>query len=254
MTGDAPGLIIAAPASGSGKTVVSLGILRALAGRGIRVAAAKAGPDYIDAAFHAAASGRPCVNLDPWAMRPLTLARLIAALSHDADIVLCEGVMGLFDGVVADGRADVGSTADLAALTGWPVILVVDARHQSASVAALVRGFASHRSDVQVAGVIFNRVGSARHAEALRLRWRCCRRCRCWAAWDATNVWRCPSAIWAWCRPRSTARWTPSWSPPHRWSPGRWISTGYARWHGRSVRCRRRRRHAATSSHLWGSA
>ncbi len=164
-----PGLIIAAPASGSGKTVVSAAIMRALRRGGQRVAAAKTGPDYIDAAFHAAATGGTCVSLDPWAMRPGTLAALIAQASRQADIVICEGVMGLFDGVVADGRADAGSTADLAAATGWPAVLVVDARRQSASAAAVVRGFAMHRSDVRVAGVIFNRVASDRHAAALQL-------------------------------------------------------------------------------------
>ena len=165
----ATGLIIAAPSSGSGKTVVSAAIMRALVRRGRRVAPAKTGPDYIDAAFHAAACGRPCVNLDPWAMRACTLATLIARTALDSDIVICEGVMGLFDGVVADGRADAGSTADLAAESGWPVVLVVDARRQAASAAALVRGFASHRRDVAIAGVIFNRVRSDRHAAALTL-------------------------------------------------------------------------------------
>ncbi|MFQ5974295.1 MAG: cobyrinic acid a,c-diamide synthase, partial [Alphaproteobacteria bacterium] len=123
----APGLIIAAPASGAGKTTVSLALLRHLAKAGVAVASAKAGPDYIDPAFHAAASGRPCVNLDPWAMRESTLRGLVARLSAGGELVLCEGVMGLFDGACLPGRPDAGSTADLAALTGWPVVLVVDA-------------------------------------------------------------------------------------------------------------------------------
>ena len=152
------GLVIAAPASGSGKTVVTLGCLRALAGRG--VAGAKAGPDYIDPAFHAAACGKPCFNLDPWAMRGETVAALIA--DTRAEIILCEGVMGLFDGGYGC------STADLAALTGWPVILVVDVRGQGASSAALIQGFARHRRDVSVAGVIFNRVASAPHETAIK--------------------------------------------------------------------------------------
>src|SRR5439155_4496799 len=92
------GLILAAPASGSGKTLVTLGLLRALRDRGMRVAAAKAGPDYIDPTFHAMASGGACLNLDPWAMRPKTLAGLVGMLETAGDIVLCEGVMGLFDG------------------------------------------------------------------------------------------------------------------------------------------------------------
>jgi cobyrinic acid a,c-diamide synthase len=158
------GLIIAAPASGSGKTVVTLAILRALARAGIRVNSFKVGPDYIDPAFHAAATGRPCFNLDPWAMRPGTIADLLDRLGGDAELILGEGVMGLFDGA-SDGT---GSTADLAAMTGWPVVLVVDVRGQAASAAALLRGFASHRADVAVAGVIFNRVGGEAHAETLR--------------------------------------------------------------------------------------
>jgi cobyrinic acid a,c-diamide synthase len=157
----APGLILAAPASGSGKTVTTLGLVRALARRGVKAAAAKAGPDYIDAGFHAAASGRPCFNLDPWAMRPETIAALIAEIGSGAELVLCEGVMGLFDGGPA------ASTADLAALTGWPVVLVVDVRGQGASAAALVQGFARHRADVFVAGAIFNRVASPAHRKTI---------------------------------------------------------------------------------------
>jgi cobyrinic acid a,c-diamide synthase len=160
MTARAAGLIIAAPASGSGKTLATLGLLRAFKRRGVAVAGAKAGPDFIDPAFHVAASGRPCPNLDCWAMRQETLAALIADAGRHAELVLCEGVMGLFDG--AAGGA--GSTADLAAATGWPVVLVVDVRSQGASAAALVQGFARHRSDVRVAATIFNRVASASHA------------------------------------------------------------------------------------------
>jgi cobyrinic acid a,c-diamide synthase len=158
------GLILAAPASGSGKTTITLGLLRLCARQGLAVAGAKAGPDYIDPGFHAAASGRPALNLDAWAMRGETIGRLIDR-HVGADIVLCEGTMGLFDG--AGRHGDRGSTADLAALTGWPVILVVDAQGQSASVAALLQGFAGHRADITLAGVIFNRVGSQRHAEML---------------------------------------------------------------------------------------
>ena len=149
------GLIIAAPASGSGKTVVTLAILRALTRAGVRVQSFKVGPDYIDPAFHAAATGRPCFNLDAWAMRPATVTDLLGRLNVDAELIVGEGVMGLFDGA-SDGT---GSTADVAAMTGWPVILVVDVRGQAASVAALLRGFASHRGDVPVVGAIFNRVG-----------------------------------------------------------------------------------------------
>lgn len=169
MPSSAPprGLIVAAPASGSGKTVVTLALLRRLARDGVRVAGAKAGPDYIDPMFHAAACGAPCPNLDVWALREATLATALSDLSARADLVIAEGVMGLFDGINLPGRPDAGSTADLAAATGWPVVLVVDAGRQAASVGALLRGFASHRADVTVAGVIFNRVASAAHATVL---------------------------------------------------------------------------------------
>jgi cobyrinic acid a,c-diamide synthase len=124
----------------------------------------KVGPDYLDPMFHSSATARPCFNLDSWAMRLETLAGLGDTTGRDTDLVLGEGVMGLFDGA-ADSQ---GSTADLASLFDLPVILVVDARGMGASVAALVEGFTRHRDDVEVAGVIFNRVASERHAAVLR--------------------------------------------------------------------------------------
>ena len=163
-TGAAPGLIVAAPASGSGKTVFTLGLIRYWTECGLAVASAKVGPDYIDPAFHAAASGRPCLNLDPWAMRPETLAAAVGSLERSGDILVCEGVMGLFDGATIRE----GSTADLAAAIGWPVVLVVDAQAQAASAAVVVRGFATYRPDVSIAAVVFNRVGGERHAALLR--------------------------------------------------------------------------------------
>jgi cobyrinic acid a,c-diamide synthase len=163
------GLILAAPASGSGKTVVTAGLLRHLRDSGLRVAAAKAGPDFIDPTFHALSCGRPCPNLDPWAMRRRTLAAIAGGLAADAELVLCEGVMGLFDGTGTEGEA--GSTAELAWLTGWPVVLVVDARGQGASVAALLRGFVAHRpmhvGNISIVGVVFNRVAGERHRDLL---------------------------------------------------------------------------------------
>ncbi|MFN3318090.1 MAG: cobyrinate a,c-diamide synthase [Allorhizobium sp.] len=157
------GLLIAAPASGSGKTVVTLGLMRALRRRGISVAPGKAGPDYIDPAFHAAASGASCFNFDPWAMRPAFL-KAQAAQCAERGMLIIEAMMGLFDGA-ADGT---GSAGDLAALLSLPVVLVVDCGRTSQSVAALVTGFSRFRPDVQVAGVILNRVGSDRHEGMLR--------------------------------------------------------------------------------------
>jgi cobyrinic acid a,c-diamide synthase len=161
---NARGLIFAAPASGSGKTTLVAGLLRLLTLRGLRASAAKLGPDYIDPAFHAAAAGGSCLNIDLWAMRPETVSSLLERLLHGKELAIVEGAMGLFDGA-ADGQ---GSAADFAAFCGWPVILVIDAHGQAQSVAALLSGFARHRADVQIAGVIFNRVGGASHQAALR--------------------------------------------------------------------------------------
>jgi cobyrinic acid a,c-diamide synthase len=157
------GFLIAAPHSGSGKTVLTLALLRAFAKRGFKVASAKAGPDYIDPAFHAAATGVPSVNLDPWAMRPELVSALAARKAPPGTMLIVEGMMGLFDGA-ADGS---GTAADLARETGLPVVLVIDASHMGHSVAPLVRGFADYRQDIHVAGVILNKVGSDRHAEML---------------------------------------------------------------------------------------
>jgi cobyrinic acid a,c-diamide synthase len=155
-------LIVAAPRSGAGKTTVTLALLAALRRQGLRVQAAKAGPDYIDPAFHAAATGRSSVSLDSWAMPPALLDGLVSASSVESDVLIVEGVMGLFDGIGSEpGRT--GATADLAARFDVPVLLVLDVAGQSQSAAALVRGFASHRPGVRVAGVVLNKVGSDRH-------------------------------------------------------------------------------------------
>jgi len=164
----APGLIVAAPSSGAGKTTIATALMAAFAGRGLVVAPAKVGPDYIDPRFHEAAAGRASVNLDGWAMRPAQLDALAAGREVGADLVVAEGVMGLFDGASAAGAVDDGSTAALARRTGWPVVLVVDAARQAGSVAALVHGFRSFDAAVPVAGVILNRVGGARHEAMLR--------------------------------------------------------------------------------------
>jgi len=158
----ARGLIMAAPSSRSGKTTATLGLLAALKRRGIAVSAAKAGPDYIDPAFHAAATGAPCVNLDSWAMPPALLDALVREAAGHAGLLVIEGVMGLFDGVPAPpGRT--GATADLAARFRLPVVLVLDIAGQSQTAAAVARGLATHDPDVRIAGVVLNRVGSARH-------------------------------------------------------------------------------------------
>jgi cobyrinic acid a,c-diamide synthase len=159
----ANGLVIAAPRSGSGKTVLSLGLVAALRRRGLAIAAAKAGPDYIDTAMLARAAGAEAVNLDAWAMSPERLRTIARDHAAGADLLLIEGVMGLFDGA-ADGT---GSTGDLAAHLGVPAVLVVDAEKQAQSVAALVMGFARFRADVEVAGVILNRVATTRHERML---------------------------------------------------------------------------------------
>ena len=157
----ARGFLIAAPHSGSGKTTVTLGLLRALKQQGIAVKSFKAGPDFIDPQFHRAASGSQCINLDPWAMRTDYLQQMFYTVNG---VAIVEAMMGLFDGA-ADGS---GSAADLAALFDLPVVLVVDAAKQSHSIAALVSGYQKFRNDISIAGVILNKVGSARHVMMLQ--------------------------------------------------------------------------------------
>lgn len=158
----ARGIVIGAPRSGSGKTTVTLALIAALRRRGVRVRAAKSGPDYIDPAFHAAATGAPVPNLDSWAMPPPLLAHLAAGAAAAADVLVIESAMGLFDGVAAPpGRS--GSAADLAAGLRLPVLLVLDVSGQSQTAAAIARGFMTHDPAVAIAGVILNRVGSERH-------------------------------------------------------------------------------------------
>jgi cobyrinic acid a,c-diamide synthase len=163
MEPPSPGLMIAAPRSGSGKTTLTLGLLRALRRAGAAVASAKCGPDYIDPAFHRAASGRPSVNLDSWAMPPSLLEALAAQVGTGCDLILCEALMGLFDGVPGPAGGS-GSSADVAAALGWPVLLVLDASGQSQSAAAVVKGCATYDPRITIAGVVLNRIGSQRHA------------------------------------------------------------------------------------------
>lgn len=159
----AKAFVVAAPSSGSGKTMLTLGLLRAFRNRGLRVASAKVGPDHIDPRFHEAASGRPCLNLDPWAMKREVVASLLTDINHDTELVIVEGVMGLFDGP----QGAKGSTADLAQDMGLPIALVLDSGHQGQSIAALAEGFINHRKGLTFAGLILNRVASDKHAAIL---------------------------------------------------------------------------------------
>ncbi len=158
-------VVIAAPASGHGKTTVATGLMAALRARGLVVSGHKVGPDYIDPGYHALATGRPGRNLDPVLCGEDLIAPLFAHGAAGADIAVVEGVMGLFDG---RGSGAEGSTAHVAGLLRAPVMLVVDASAQGRSVAALVSGFAAYDPGVWLAGVILNRVGSARHEQILR--------------------------------------------------------------------------------------
>ncbi|WP_198961491.1 cobyrinate a,c-diamide synthase [Pseudonocardia sp. MH-G8] len=158
-------LVVAAPASGSGKTTVATGLMAALRRRGTAVAPFKVGPDYIDPGYHALAAGRPGRNLDPVLVGVDRIAPLARYGSAGAQVAVVEGVMGLFDGRLPDGA---GSTAQVASLLGAPVVLVVDCRGMSRSLAALLHGFRSFDPGLRIAGVVLNRVGSPRHEEVLR--------------------------------------------------------------------------------------
>ncbi|WP_298102656.1 cobyrinate a,c-diamide synthase [Bradyrhizobium sp.] len=161
------GLIISAPASGVGKTTLTLALARAFRDRALAVQCFKSGPDYIDPAFHAAATGRVSVNLDSWAMTRQTIEALVGR-GADADLVLAEGSMGLFDGVAMPGVSGSGATADIAAMMGWPVLLVIDPSGQAQTAAAVAAGLRDFRSNVRLAGVVLNRVASPRHESLVR--------------------------------------------------------------------------------------
>jgi cobyrinic acid a,c-diamide synthase len=163
-----PRVVIAATRSGDGKTTVATGIMAALRASGLRVSPHKAGPDYIDPGYHAAACGVPGRNLDPWLAGEDLVAPLLlhGAARAGADVAVIEGVMGLFDG--AAGRGDFASTAHVARLTGSPVVLVVGAAGMSRSVAATVHGFAGWDPSLRLAGIVLNQVSSGRHEAVLR--------------------------------------------------------------------------------------
>jgi cobyrinic acid a,c-diamide synthase len=161
------GLLISAPSSGTGKTTVTLGLLRALRDRGFKVQPFKSGPDYIDPAFHRFAAGRPSFNLDTWAMDSGSL-QSIEQKALGSDLIIAEGSMGLYDGVLKKGVTGFGSSAETAKFFGWPVILVIDVSGQAQSAAATALGYLHYNSKVSLAGVILNRVASQRHERYVR--------------------------------------------------------------------------------------
>ncbi|NMC50722.1 MAG: cobyrinate a,c-diamide synthase [Desulfovibrio sp.] len=160
-----PGLVVAATGSGRGKTSLAVGLMAALGRRGLRVQAFKAGPDFIDPAHHARATGRVSHNLDTWMLTETSVRELFARYAAHADVAVVEGGMGLFDGF--SGRDDAGSTAHLAKLLGLPVLLAVDARGMGRSVAALVAGFVAFDPELTLCGVVLNQVGGPGHREIL---------------------------------------------------------------------------------------
>ena len=163
----ARGLVIAAPASGSGKTLTTLSLLSLLRANGVDAAGCKIGPDYIDPGFHAAATGKPCFNLDIWSMRPESLRRLMARQAARAELLIIEGVMGLFDGIPGLDIRHNASSAQLARQLGLPVLLVLNAKGQGATIGAVIDGLVRYDPTLTIAGVIFNNVGSAVHREIL---------------------------------------------------------------------------------------
>ncbi|MCK0177355.1 cobyrinate a,c-diamide synthase [Mycolicibacterium sp. F2034L] len=170
MVSAAPAIVLAAPSSGSGKTTVATGLMGALRQAGHTVAPFKVGPDFIDPGYHALATGRPGRNLDPVLVGADLIGPLYAHGAAGADIAVVEGVMGLFDGRIGDQMSGpaTGSTAHVATLLGAPVVLVVDARGQSHSIAALLQGFSTFDPLTRIVGVVLNLVGSPRHEEVLR--------------------------------------------------------------------------------------
>src|SRR5262249_28693446 len=158
--------VIAGTQSGVGKTTVTLSVIAALCRRGLRVQAYKVGPDFIDPSHHSAISGISSRTLDGWMLSRDYNQHTFAQNLQDKDVGVVEGVMGLFDGY--DGKSEAGSTAEMAKWLGLPVILVVDASAMARSVAALVQGFRTFDQNLNVAGVIFNRIAGTGHLQYLR--------------------------------------------------------------------------------------
>jgi cobyrinic acid a,c-diamide synthase len=158
----ASAILIGAARSGSGKTTFALGLMRAFTRRGLRVSGVKCGPDYIDPAFHAAATGRHSLNLDSWAMDAPLICALAAAAGESSELIIAEGAMGLFDGAPG-GAAGTGASADIAAQLGWPVLLIHDVSGQAQTAAAVICGLARHDPRLNVIGAVLNKCGSERH-------------------------------------------------------------------------------------------
>jgi len=161
-------ILIGAPFSGSGKTLITLGLMRALSNMGVKIAPAKTGPDYIDVAYLSKASGKKAINLDGFAFNNDELRGLANQQARNADLLLVEGVMGLFDGAFGANKIGIGSTADLAQKLNSPIVLIIDCSHMAQSIAAIVYGYKNFSSEINVAGVILNKVASARHEKMLR--------------------------------------------------------------------------------------
>jgi cobyrinic acid a,c-diamide synthase len=157
--------VISAPMTGSGKTTVTLGLLRALRNRGLAVQPFKVGPDFIDPGLHELASGVPSHNLDGWMLTRETNVSLFNSASAGKKLAIVEGVMGLFDGF--DGKSERGCTAEMAKWLDLPVILVIDAQAMARTAAAIVHGLRSFDPDLKIAGIIFNRVGGEAHYRIL---------------------------------------------------------------------------------------
>ena len=158
-----PRIVIAATQSGAGKTTITSGILSALVKRGLNVQAYKVGPDYIDTGFHEIASGKPSHNLDSWLVGENKLAEIFFKPSNCAKLAVIEGVMGLYDG----GVNGVSSTAQIARILRSPVVLVIDVKSMGTSAAAVALGFREFDKNINLAGVILNRVGSDSHEKSI---------------------------------------------------------------------------------------
>ncbi len=161
------GIIIAAPSSGAGKTTVTLGLIRALKNRGLNVQPLKSGPDYIDPAFHKIAAGKPSYNIDAWSMSDDMISTHID-YGQDADLIIAEGAMGLFDGGAKSHYGRTGAVSEISSMTGWPIVLVMNVASQAQSAAAIAEGFSNFDPSVNIAGIILNQVASDRHERLIR--------------------------------------------------------------------------------------